>query len=111
MHSTSGSFLTYTTSTQPECQSDVRFITLLYVICQVVDGQWKFIDNKDDTYSQLDVIYLMQAKNTKLTVEAVQYFEIKNSRNATSVPPILTKSREVYLFFNGNSSKSGSPSN
>ena len=67
-------------------------------------------DNDDVARSQLgDVVCLTNAKNVELTVEeAVQYLRMKDSNNVTSVPPVLPKSGEVYLFVSDDSSKSGS---
>ena len=67
-------------------------------------------DNDDVARSQLgDVACLTKAKNVELTVEeAVQYLRMKDSNNVTSVPPVLPKSGEVYLFVSDDSSKSGS---
>ena len=66
-------------------------------------------DNDDVARSQLDVACLMKAKNVELTVEeAVQYLRMKDSNNVTSIPPVLTKSGEIYLFVSDDSSKSGS---
>ena len=66
-------------------------------------------DNDNDARSQLDVVCLIKAKSVELTVEeAVQYFGMKNSENITSVPPVLPKSGEIYLFVNDDTSKSGS---
>ena len=66
-------------------------------------------DNDNDARSQLDVVCLIKAKSVELTVEeAVQYFGMKNSEDVTSVPPVLPKSGEIYLFVNDDTSKSGS---
>ena len=49
----------------------------------------------------------MRAKDVELTVEeAVQFFGMKNSKNITSVPPVLPKAGKVYLFVNDDPSKS-----
>ena len=54
-----------------------------------------------------DVICFMRAKDVELIVEeAVQFFGMKNSENITSVPPVLPKAGEVYLFVNDDPSKS-----
>ena len=51
----------------------------------------------------------MKAKNIELTIEeAVQYLGMKNSDNVMSVPPVLPKSGEVYLFVIDDSSNLGS---
>ena len=67
------------------------------------------VDRGPQPVSKSVDVCLMKAKNVELTIEeAVRYLGMKNSDNVTSVPPVLPKSGEVYLFISGDSSKSGS---
>ena len=64
-------------------------------------------ENDDDLDD--DAVCFMKAKDIELTVEeAVNFFGMKNSDNVTSVPPVLPKTGEIYLFINNDPSKSGS---
>jgi len=60
------------------------------------------VSGNDDALDD-DAVYFMKAKDVKLTVEeAVIFFGMKNSDNVTSVPPVLPKTGELYLFVNNN---------
>ena len=57
------------------------------------------VDRGSQLVSKPVDVCLMKANNVELTIEeAIQYLGMKNSNNVTSVPPVLPKSGEVYLF-------------
>ena len=76
----------------------------------MMDEQLKKLESEaeESTENHDDAVCFLTGKEIEPTVdEVVQYFEMKNSKNITSMPPVLPKAGELYLFVNSDPSKSG----